>query len=127
MWFPKSINQSQRNFNYLIFELLLVSFESRLQSGSSPADPRELRGQQLRIKPPHLSIHQHRLNFAWMKFKNGSNQDLRYNFNMRYSLITRVNCNKAHPLKTTLLNVFSLKNCANSAAKQNGSCKRSLP
>ena len=35
---------------------------------SLPGFPRGLLGQQLQIKPL-LSIHQHRLNFAWMKFQ----------------------------------------------------------
>ena len=34
---------------------------------SSPAFPRELLGKQLQIKPPHLSINQHKLHFAWIK------------------------------------------------------------
>ena len=33
----------------------------------SPAFPWELQGQQLQIKPPHFSIHQHRLHFALTK------------------------------------------------------------
>ena len=47
--------------------LLVVRLLSFFFFFSSPAFPRGLRGQQLQIKPPHLSISQHRLYFAWIK------------------------------------------------------------
>ena len=47
--------------NLLVVRLLSFFFFS------SPAFPRGLGGQQLQIKPPYLSINQHRLHFAWIK------------------------------------------------------------
>ena len=50
-------------YSYCVF----LSARKRPLIFSSPAFPWELLGQQLQINPPHLSIHQHRPHFAWMK------------------------------------------------------------